>query len=380
MMAHQPIRVLHVVPSLSKAGGVERFVFNMARFHDENRVHYDFLHHDMHEGKLLTEPTYEHDLQELGSKVYRVENAGKDLLEFSKQVSSFFKEKGEDYDVVHCHMPNTAFWVLRDAFKSGVKIRVQHSHLNTSSDVFLHRLRNAPLIALGKPYITDCVACSQEAGRYLFGSRSFMVINNGIPLEQFKYDSQVRYQVRSSFGIEQDAPVIGCVGRFVSQKNFPFAVRVFAKFHEAFPDSKMLILGDGDGRADLEKVIMSEHLSDAVILAGVREDIDKLYSAMDVFFMPSLYEGLPVSAVEAQAAGLPCVYSTKVPKETDITGTGTFLSLDAELEKWVYAFERNVNSGRLMNNPVILEQRGYSARANAELLMRHYESLMAVSC
>lgn len=113
-----------------------------------------------------------------------------------------------------------------------------------------------------------------------------------------------------------------------------------------------------------------------VILAGVREDINKLYSVMDVFFMPSLYEGLPVSAVEAQAAGLPCMYSDNVPRETDITGTGTFLSLDADIDKWTKTLENAFNRGRLTDNPALLEQRGYSAKANAELLMQHYERLM----
>ena len=202
------------------------------------------------------------------------------------------------------------------------------------------------------------------------------MINNGIPLEQFAYDSESRKLLRSELGIKETDPVVGCVGRLVKQKNFPLAVRVFAKFHEAFPDAKMLILGDGDDREELEGIISSEHLSNVVILAGVREDINKLYSVMDVFFMPSLYEGLPVSAVEAQAAGLPCVYSDNVPRETDITGTGTFLSLDADIDKWTKTLENAFNRGRLTDNPVLLEQRGYSAKANAELLMQHYERLM----
>lgn len=375
-MANNSIRILQVVPSLNRSAGVARVVYNWNRFHDENRVHFDFLHHSSRNGVLLHNKRYDEELKAVGSEVFTVNYAADDLKRFIREVHEVFEKVGADYDIVHCHMPNSAFCVLREAELVGIEHRVLHSHLNNSSDKFLHRLRNAPLNAIGKHYATDYIACSDDAGRFLFGSRPFTVINNGIPLEQFAYDSESRKLLRSELGIKETDPVVGCVGRFVKQKNFPFAVRVFAKFHEAFPDAKMLILGDGDDREELEGIISSEHLSNVVILAGVREDINKLYSVMDVFFMPSLYEGLPVSAVEAQAAGLPCVYSDNVPRETDITGTGTFLSLDADIDKWTKTLENAFNRGRLTDNPVLLEQRGYSAKANAELLMQHYERLM----
>ena len=372
-MANNPIRILQVVPSLNRSAGVARVVYNWNRFHDENRVHFDFLHHSSRNGVLLHNKRYDEELKAVGSEVFTVNYAADDLKRFIREVHEVFEKVGADYDIVHCHMPNSAFCVLREAELVGIEHRVLHSHLNNSSDKFLHRLRNAPLNAIGKHYATDYIACSDDAGRFLFGSRPFTVINNGIPLEQFAYDSESRKLLRSELGIKETDPVVGCVGRLVKQKNFPFAVRVFAKFHEAFPDAKMLILGDGDDREELEGIISSEHLSNVVILAGVREDINKLYSVMDVFFMPSLYEGLPVSAVEAQAAGLPCVYSDNVPRETDITGTGTFLSLDADIDKWTKTLENAFNRGRLTDNPVLLEQRGYSAKANAE---QHYERLM----
>lgn len=376
-MTNAPIRVLQVVPSLNRSAGVARVVYNWNRFHNESRVHFDFLHHSSRNGILMHNERYDEELEATGSKVYTVNYAADDLRRFMREVHEVFEKVGSSYDIVHCHMPNSAFCVLREAELAGIKHRVLHSHLNNSSDKFLHRLRNVPLNAIGKHYATDRIACSEDAGHFLFGSQPFTVINNGIPLEQFAYSLESRERLRAELGIGHIDPVIGCVGRFVKQKNFPFAIRVFAKFHEAFPDGKMLILGDGDNRDELKKTIMTEHLSDAVILAGVREDINKLYSVMDVFFMPSLYEGLPVSAVEAQAAGLPCVYSDKVPKETDITGTGAFVSLDNGVEQWVNVLTAALNGGRLMKNPILLDRQGYSAKTNAELLMQHYEQLIA---
>ena len=132
---NRPIRVLHVIPSLARTGGVARFVYTMARNHDESRVHYDFLHHDTHNGKLLNELTYEPELEAMGAKVFYAEKAGLDFGRFVKDVDSFFDRHGCDYDVVHCHMPNAAFCVLRDAKRCGVPVRVLHSHLNNSSDI-----------------------------------------------------------------------------------------------------------------------------------------------------------------------------------------------------------------------------------------------------
>lgn len=375
----KPIRVLQVVPSLNRAAGVARFAYNMDLYHDEDRVHFDYLHHSSIDGLLMHDKTYDKELQEKGSRVYLVSYASRGLSRFIEEVNTFFEEHGSEYDIVHCQMPNSAFCVLRDAKHAGVKHRILHSHLNNSSDQFLHRLRNAPLNAIGKMYATDRLACSEDAGKFLFGSKPFTVIRNGIPIEQFAYDTGINSALRAEYGIPMDAPVIGCVGRMVKQKNYPFAVKVFAQFLRKRPDAKLVFIGDGTDRAELEQAIHDEGVTSFVLLLGVREDINRLYSMLDVFFMPSLYEGLPVSCVEAQASGLPCVYSTDVPHESDITQTGLFVDRTADISQWVTALERAMNGGRLTGNPEVLSARGYSASANAEQLMRYYEQLMGAA-
>lgn len=375
----KPIRVLQVVPSLNRAAGIARFAYNMDLYHDEDRVHFDYLHHSSIDGLLMHDKTYDKELQEKGSRVYLVNYASRGLSRFIEEVNTFFEEHGSEYDIVHCQMPNSAFCVLREAKHAGVKHRILHSHLNNSSDQFLHRLRNAPLNAIGKMYATDRLACSEDAGKFLFGSKPFTVIRNGIPIEQFAYDTGINSGLRAEYGIPTDAPVIGCVGRMVKQKNYPFAVKVFAQFLRKRPDAKLVFIGDGTDRAELEQAIHNEGVTSSVLLLGVREDINRLYSMLDVFFMPSLYEGLPVSCVEAQASGLPCVYSTDVPHESDITQTGLFVDRTADISQWVTALEQAMNGGRLTSNPEVLSARGYSASANAEQLMRYYEQLMGAA-
>lgn len=372
----KPIRVLQVVPSLNRAAGVARFVYNMDLYHDENRVHFDYLHHSSIDGVLMHDKTYDDNLREKGSRVYTVNYASRGLSRFVKEVDSFFEKHGAEYDIVHCQMPNSAFCVLRDAKHTGVKHRILHSHLNNSSDQFLHQLRNAPLNAIGKMYATDRLACSEDAGKFLFGNKPFTVIRNGIPIEQFAYDDGINNRLRAEFGIPLNAPVIGCVGRIVKQKNYPFAVKVFAQFLRRYSNAKLVFIGDGTDRAELEQTIRDEGVTSSVLMLGVREDINELYSMLDIFFMPSLYEGLPVSCVEAQAAGLHCVYSTDVPRESDITGTGIFVDRTADYEAWSNVLEKMYIRGRLAQNPELLASKGYSAKENAEVLTQYYERIV----
>lgn len=372
-----PIRVLHIVPSLAMDAGVTSVVYNLTRFSDSDRVHYDFLHHDMNDGVPRHERCLDDEFESWGCKIYRVNYASLDILRFIGEVKNIYRSIGSTYDIVHCHMPNSAFCTLREAKEVGVDVRILHSHLNTSSDRLSHRVRNAPLIAVGRHYANDRVACSEEAGKYLFKSEPFTVIRNGIDLSKYAYSQVARDELRSEFGIPDDARVIGCVGRLSKQKNFSFALHVFNGLSQLDPSFRMVIVGGGEEEENLKKIAVELQISDKVVFAGIRTDIERFYSLFDCLFMPSLYEGLPVTAVEAQAAGLPCLFSADVPNETDIIKTGVFLSLNQPISKWVSKLNIQSRHNRIDNAVHVLSAAGYSARLNAELMMRHYEELLA---
>lgn len=381
MRTEQPIRVLQVVPSLNRSAGVARFVYNMTVSSDERRVHYDFLHHAVVDGEYLHEKRFDEELVEERHEVYTVNYASADFPRFIREIEQFMAEHGGSYDIVHCHMPNSAFCVLREAKHVGIEHRVLHSHLNSSSDNFLHRVRNVPLNAIGKRYATDRMACSEEAGRYLFGSAPFTVMKNGIPLESYAYDADSAASLRSELGIGPGEPVLGCVGRMVPQKNYSFAVEAFAALLHDIPEAHLVILGgEINGLTVMRDTLMARAqelgFENRLHMPGIRTDVQRFYSLFDVFFMPSLYEGLPVSAVEAQAAGLPCVYSTGVPAETDIAGTGSFTALDAPISDWTRALRAAIDGGRCSETVARLEAAGYSAEANAVRLMEYYEKLV----
>lgn len=376
LVASFPIRVLQVVPSLSRSAGVSQFVHNMAVNIDEHRVVFDYLHHATLNGKPLRDCTYDQELIRHGSHVYTVSYASAGLGQFIREVGDFFDEHGHEYDIVHCHMPNSAFCVLRDAKQVGIRHRVLHSHLNSSSDNAFHRVRNAPLLALGKKYVTDGMACSEDAGRYLFGSKPFTLMRNGIAISDYEYNDSSNASLRIEFGIGNNDPVIGSVGRFVKQKNFEFGVKVFAELKRGIPNAKWVILGSGEGMSRVQKLADELGVGDSIVFPGVRTDASRFYSLFDVFFMPSLYEGLPVSAVEAQASGLRCVFSTGVPAESNITGSGRFVGLDRPSFEWTSVLADSLFRGRDHGAANKLALSGYSAEANAEKLMEFYEGLL----
>lgn len=372
---HRPVRVLHVVPSLAKDAGVTSVVYNLTRFSDSARVHYDFLHHDTVDGNPRHENALDGEFESWGCRVYHVNYASADLPRFIREVHDVMDSVGGTYDVVHCHMPNSAFCVLREAQRAGVGVRVLHSHLNTSSDRLSHRIRNAPLIAIGRRYANDYIACSEDAGRYLFNGKPFTLIRNGIDLSKYAYDQAARDSLRTELGIPGNARVVGCVGRISKQKNFSFALRVFSEVSKLEPTFRMVIVGGGEEEEDLKRLAAELQIDDRVVFTGIRGDVERFYSLFDCLLMPSLYEGLPVTAVEAQAAGLPCLYSNRVPAETDITDGGRFLALDTSLDDWADALKTTQLSPRVASAPERLAAAGYSAERNAELLIRHYESL-----
>lgn len=371
----QPLRVLHVVPTLNKGAGVARFVHNIAAYADDRRVRFDYLHHAIVDGVLIDKSTFDDELRARGSAVYTVNNACAGAGRFVREVAAFMRKHGAEYDVVHCHMPNSAFCVLRDARRSGVSVRIVHSHFTKSSDNAMHRIRNWPLNRIGLAYATHLLACSQDAGRYLFGRRPFTVIRNGIPLEQFSYRRAYEVKLRQELDIPLNAPVVGCVGRLVRVKNFGFALDVFAALVKTLPEARLLVLGEGELRHELEERVARLGLGGSVRMLGMREDVGAFYSLFDCLLMPSLSEGLPLSAVEAQAAGVSCVYSTGVPQETDLLGNGVFLPLGDPPGLWARALQEAIERPRCTDAGEKIARAGYSAQANAEALINYYEVL-----
>ena len=308
MSEKQPIIVAQVMGKWL-GNGVESVIMNYYRHLDHSKVQFDFICDED-----STRIPYD-EIKKLGGRVFLVPKY-QNLSKYLKALEKLFKEN--QYHIVHSNINTLSVFPLYAAKKAGVPIRISHSHSTSNPKEWKRNLIKNILRPFSKRYATDYFACSEIAGRYLFGNKDFdqgevKIIHNAIDIERFKFDEAARKKLRKEFGIKDSTIVIGHVGRFVQQKNHTFLVDVFKEYHKKNPDSKLLLVGSGPLEDEIKKKVERLGLMDSVLFLGQRDDTNKLYSVMDIFCLPSLYEGLGVVGVEAQAAGLPCIFSKDVP-------------------------------------------------------------------
>lgn len=363
---NKALHILHAVPDMN-AGGLENFIMNIFRNIDRNLVQFDFLMHHSYDS------FFDDEIRSLGGAIYRypvVEN--KNLFGYSRYVERLLGDHPE-IGVVHSHMCSTGYFTLGAARRAGCAMRVCHSH-NTSHDHTVKGCAKWALSRLAPLNANILLACSTEAGRYLFGRRPFELQRNAIDTERFAFDEGGREAIRSEYGIS-DNLVIGHIGRFTEAKNHPFIIRVFDEVRRSRPDARLLLVGDGEERikSAVHRLIRELGLSDSVIFAGVHPNTEDYYSAFDVFLFPSLFEGLPLTGVEAQCSGLPCLFSDVITRELDISGFAKFLPLDDGVERWAEALLATAEA------PVVrtaglrqVRAAGYDAGLSAEELTNLY--------
>ncbi|NOU97326.1 glycosyltransferase [Paenibacillus sp. LMG 31456] len=306
-----PIRILHVVVNMNR-GGAETLLMNLYRNMDRSKVQFDFL--------TCKEGVFDAEILEMGGVVHRIPYI-MDIGHFGyiNALDQFFIMNPK-YKVVHSHMDKMSGWVLRSAKKAGIPIRIAHSH-NTSSEG--NAAAKAYKWFAGKlilPSATHLLACSNSAAKWLFADKAdaVRVLKNGIECDRFTFSSNIRKQIRKELHLPRNSLVLGHVGRFAPQKNHTFLIDVFAKLNKDKPDSVLVLVGDGPLRISMEKKVAELNLSDKVKFLGIRSDISRLLQAFDVFVFPSVHEGLPVTLIEAQGAGLPCVISDVISQEVDM--------------------------------------------------------------
>lgn len=366
------IRVLQIVNKMNR-GGIETFLMNVYRNIDRDKLQFDFLTLETD-----TPGDYDEEIISLGGRIYQVPSRKKGLLKMKKQLNIFFG-KHPEYKIVHAHVSSlTNVSKLKVAKKQGVKCRIVHSH-NTkeggsSIHKYFHRFNQLSL----KSYATEYLACSDLAAKWmypkeLYNKKEFTIVNNGIETKKFVFNETIRNQKRKELSIESKF-VVGHVGRFNQQKNHIFLIDIFKEIHDKNSDSVLMLVGDGELRKQIESKVDALGLSENVIFTGVRSDVHELFQAMDVFVLPSLYEGLPVVLVEAQAAGLKC-FTTKdtVTSEVDIANLVEFTKLEEQANKWAHKILSSTYGAR-NNAEDIIKDSGYDIQKVAEDLQQWYET------
>ena len=301
-------------------------IMNYYRHIDRTKIQFDFLTH--RDGKK----DYDDEIQKLGGKIYHLPPLNPlDKKGYLKKLDDFFREHPE-YKIVHSHLDCMSTYPLRAAKKYGVPVRIAHSH-NTSQERNLKYLVKLYSRSLIPKYATDFFACGEEAGKWMFKNRPFIVMRNAIDAEKFVYNLEVAQQKKEELGIE-DKFVLGHIGRFNLQKNHEFLVDIFNEVCKQNENTVLLLIGTGELEEKIHEKVRNLGLNEKVMFLGVREDIPELMQAMDVFVFPSLFEGLPVTLIEAQAAGLPCVVSGTITKEIDIAENIAFITLEKSTKEW----------------------------------------------
>ena len=320
-----PIRVLQVVTHMER-GGLESMIMNYYRHIDREKVQFDFLVHRQEQA------SFDDEIESLGGRIYRLPRLVPWSKNYLSTLNRFFDEHPE-YKVIHVHQDCLSSVILKVAAQHNVSVRVAHSHSanqdkNLKYPIKLWYKRSIP------KYATNLFACGKGAGDWMFGGAPFQIINNAIDVEAYAYNLTKRQEIRRQLNFENEL-TIGHVGRFNQPKNHPFLLDIFATLLKKEPNAVLLLVGGGEDMPKIQTKAQALGIAEHVRFLGIRSDVADLMQAMDIFVFPSLYEGLPVTMVEAQAAGLPCIISDKVPPECIITeGLVDILPLSAGTETW----------------------------------------------
>lgn len=328
-------RVLQVFGKLGR-GGLEAFVMNLYRAIDKQKVQFDFL--------LTTKGgDYEEEAKSLGARIFHTPPRSNGLKAYKSYLDDFFAKYAARYSAIHLHASSlSSIEPLKYAKKYGIPIRIIHSHSssvkqNLKGRIFHYILHNYNKLKI-RNLATHYMGCSDKALDWLFkvtGVRSKAVmINNGIDSSQFRFNESVREEIREAFGFK-DEFVIGHVGSFIHVKNHRFLVSLFEKILQVIPEAKLLLVGAGELESSIRQQIHDLDIDSKVVFAGLRSDVDKVLQAIDLIIMPSLFEGLPVSLVEAQAAGLPIIAADTISKDVALTPEIHFISLNGPIQNWI---------------------------------------------
>lgn len=330
------VRVLEVFGEPISNGGQESFVINIVQ-----HINHEHLVIDMLTPYYCDNSYYEDIVKSFGGTIYTFGlsfEPGKSRFNINDKIDAFFKE--HPYDVVHIHSGSISILCIMAHFakKNHVKKIIVHSHCAAEHKTLKYRLTRMA----SYPYImsapTDYCACSVVAGEWKYPKaivdHKLKVLKNGVDLEKFAFNEETKCEIRKKLAIPEDAFVLGHVGRFSYQKNHEYLIRIFAEVRKRNEHAVLMLIGDGENKPDVKKQIEELHLTDSVRFCGLVNNVNDYMQAMDVFVLPSRYEGLPIVGVEAQAAGLPVITSVNVPEELEISDLVTFLELKEDVSEW----------------------------------------------
>lgn len=362
----QPLRILHVA-NMNSDSGVACFIMNYYRHMDKKRIQFDFVVDKIIKNNFIDE------IKSLGGNVFIVPEHRNNLYNYYHALNKILT--CHKYRVIHAHESILSLVALYIAKKNGVEIRIAHSH-----NALMGSLLKNIIVYICRPffriYCTHFFACSAKAAQFLFGKKMYKkstvkIIFNAIDVKAWKYTPLKRPQIRKLLDLPDEKFIIGHVGRMDYQKNHTFLLKIFSHIIKKDKNCKLILIGDGALHDDIVNEIEQLDLTSYVLCLGVRNDVPELMQAMDVFVLPSHHEGLPVVGIEAQTSGLPCVFSSTITKEVNITKNVEFIDLEADKEYWANRILLRKGYTRVATDAQVKEA-GYDIVDQAQNLEKFY--------
>ncbi|WP_194767572.1 glycosyltransferase family 1 protein [Tamlana sp. I1] len=359
-------------------GGAESMIMNYYRALDRTKIQFDFIVHRKEKG------AFDDEIISLGGNIYKLNPINPLFAKgYYNELRDFLK-KNKQYKIVHSHLNTFSCFPLKIAQELNIPCRIAHAHIAIEPiniiDIFQKKesikenFKKIIKYQLKKKignYATHYFSCGEKAGKWLFGEKStFTIMNNAIDAQKFRYNPKTSATYKNKYNVENKL-VIGHVGRFSSQKNHLYLFRIFKSLLLKNPNSVLFLVGDGPMRQKLEAEVKSLSIEHNVQFLGVRTDIPELFQMMDVFVFPSFYEGLPVTLIEAQTAGLKVFASEKITKEVLLTNDITYLPIDIEPEVWVDKILQKKSETK-KDNFELIKNKGYDIYKNTEIVQNFY--------
>ncbi len=366
------VRIIYILGNALQRGGTEAFVMNYLRHMDLNKVEIDFAVQGYDKG------VYDDEVCGYGCNIYHLPYKNKNFLQYRKQLRALFLNG--NYEVVHAHMDSANGLVLKWAKECGIPHRISHSH---NTKVMTHNIFklviNKYFRVLNNSNANYFFACSEDAGKWLYGEKMMAegkinIIKNAIDVKRYVYSPKIREELRRQYGIKSKY-IIGMVGRLHFQKNPLFMLDVINELRKENEDYLLVLVGEGDLKDDIEKRIGELHCKNNVWVVGARDNIDEWLNIFDIFCMPSLFEGLGIAGIEAQANGLVCLFSEYIPRSTGLLPTTVYLPIDGSKSVWVDYIRSHIEDGRMADSDEALKAQGYAIEEESKKLQTFYESL-----
>ncbi len=344
-------------------GGVENFLMNIYRNIDREKYQFDFI-------LQTNERSYFDDkIEKLGGRIFRIPRFERHPIEHIKELKKILKEN--EYIAFHRHTASSTVFVdLLVAKECGIKRRIVHSHNTSHNQKMLNSIFKKTLYSSA----TKHLACSKEAGKWLYGDRKFEVLNNAINCDKYEFNDDIRKKYRNEFKLDDSTIALCHIGRFNEQKNHRYLIKIFSELCRANKEYRLFLCGDGALKEEIENMCKQENIMDKVVFLGVRDDVNNVLQAMDIFLFPSLYEGLGIVLIEAQMTNLPSIVSSEIPKEAIYNDNVIQLEInDEDITKWCKEI-KNVkidNARRNMKNKELIMN--YDVKSITNKLIEMYD-------